>query len=162
MRRPQNCLILILEIKMNLYTDILLEEERIKILEAVKQHVKDLGPKFPGLQTPPFFHEHETMKVLLKKIKPYYKKYDITKCWANFSLGNIIGWHNHEGSDKTMVYFLENKCNMGPIFKKEGSEVETSRCPENSLLFFDSTLLHSMPCHLPQDRYSISFELMKK
>ena len=43
---------------MNLYTDILLEEERIKILKAVKQHVKNLGPKFPGLQNPPFFHEN--------------------------------------------------------------------------------------------------------
>ena len=147
---------------MKLYTDILLEEERIKILEAVKQHVKDLGPKFPGLQTPPFFHEHKTMQVLLEKIKPYYKKYDITKCWAYFSLGNIIAWHDHQGCDKTMLYFLENKCNMGPMLKKEGYEVEITRCPENSLLIFNSNITHSGPCHLPEERYSIAFEMIKK
>ena len=122
-----------------------------------------MGPTtFPGLQTSPLLHQHETMNELINKINPYHKKYDIIKCWANFSLGNTIGWHNHKGSDKSMVYFLENKCNMGPMFKKEGHEVEIPKCPENSLLLFDSNLLHSMPCHLPQDRYSISFELMKK
>jgi hypothetical protein len=147
---------------MKLYTDILLEEERIKILEAVKQNVKDFGPKFPGLQTPSFFHQHKTMQVLLKKIKPYYKNYDIIKCWANFSLGNIISWHNHHGSDKTMIYFLENKCNMGPMLKKEGCEIEITRCPENSLLIFNSNIAHSAPCHLPEERYSIAFEMIKK
>ena len=147
---------------MNLYTDILLEEERIKILKAVKQHVKNLGPKFPGLQTPPFFHEHETMEVFLKKTKRHYKKYDIVKCWANFGLGNTIGWHSHEGSDITMIYFLENKCGMGPMLKKEGCEVEITKCPENSLLVFNSNIVHSAPCHLPEERYSIAFEMIKK
>ena len=145
-----------------LYTDILLEKERIKLLKEVKKSVKDLGPNFPGLQTSPVFHINKTMETLLKKIKPYHKKYDIVKCWANFGLGNIIAWHNHPGSDVSMLYFLENKCNMGPMFKKKECEVEITKCPENSLLIYNSDILHSPPCHLLEERYSIAFDTIKK
>lgn len=54
---------------MDLYKDILLEEERINLLENfIKLSVKDLGDSFPGLQTPPTIHLHEEMKILLKKL----------------------------------------------------------------------------------------------
>jgi hypothetical protein len=161
---------------MDLYKDILLEEERINLLENfIKLSVKDLGESFPGLQSSPTIHLHEEMKILLKKIKPYHEGYTISRCWANFSRGNIIAWHNHHDeinrSKKSMVYFLENKCGMGPMFKVEPKHsfpfspppfrVKITQCPENSLLLFDNTLIHSMPCHLPQDRYSIAFDIVK-
>lgn len=147
---------------MELFKKILLEKERIKLLDVVKNKVKKIGPTFPGLQTSNTLHKHKSMEILLKKLKPYHKKYNIINCWANFSKGNFMCFHKHENFDENMVYFLENKCNMGPMFKKENSEIEVTKCPENSLLIFNNDMLHSAPCHLPQDRYSIAFEMMKK
>ena len=69
-----------------------------------------------------------------------------------------------------MVYFLENKSNMGPMFLEKSKpplawdsifQVNMSQCPENSLLLFDSDVIHSVPCHLKEDRYSIAIELIK-
>mgnify|MGYP003152950900 CR=1 FL=1 len=147
---------------MEIYKDILLEEERRNILKFVKTKVKELGEKFPGLQSDPNLHTLKELKVFLKRIKKYLTGYKIQKCWANYSCGDYISFHKHKVT--SMVYFLENKSNMGPMFLKKSKgffQVNMSQCPENSLLIFDSGVIHSVPCHLKEDRYSIAIELIK-
>ena len=155
---------------MELYKDILLEEERRNILKFVKTKVKELGEKFPGLQSDPNLHTLKEFKVFLKRIKKYLNGYKIQKCWANYSCGDYISFHKHQGT--SMVYFLENKSNIGPMFLEKSKsrsplswdslfQVNMSQCPENSLLIFDRDVIHSVPCHLKEDRYSIAIELIK-
>ena len=154
--------------QMELHKDILLEEERRNILKFVKTKVKELGEKFPGLQSDPNLHTLKELKVFLKRIKKYLKGYKIQKCWVNYSCGNYISFHQHK--EISMVYFLENKSNMGPMFLEKSKphlawdsifQVNMSQCPENSLLIFDRDVIHSVPCHLKEDRYSIAIELIK-
>jgi hypothetical protein len=147
---------------MKFYTDILLEKERLELLEFTEKNVESLGPDHPGLQSFADFHKHEELKILINKIKPFIEEYIIQKCWANLSNGDFIYWHKHDASDKSIVYYLKNKSNIGTMFKKEGHKIEVSEGVENSLLIFDSKLLHSVPCHLPEERYSITFDLIKK
>jgi|TARA_R100001509_G_C4693595_1_gene157676 hypothetical protein len=147
---------------MKVYKNILLEKERLEILNFVKTTVKDLGPDFPGLQSSPDLHQYKELKILIDKIKDIIDGYSIQKCWANFSNGDYICWHNHGYCDKSMVYYLKNKSNIGTMFKKEGYSIEVSEGLQNSLLVFNSDLTHSVPCHLSEERYSIAFDLFKK
>ena len=156
---------------MEIYKDILLEEERLKILKFVKHKLKKLGPVpygeneeeiFPGLQSDPNLHTFKEFRIFLESIKKYLKSYKIQRCWANYSCGNYINFHKHK--ERSMVYFLENKNNMGPMFleKEKGFfQVNMSQYPENSLLIFDSGIIHSVPCHLKEDRYSIAIDVIK-
>ena len=146
---------------MKVYKNILLEKERLEILNFVKTTVKDLGPDFPGLQSSPDLHQYKELKILIDKIKDIIDGYSIQKCWANFSNGDYICWHNHVDCNKSMVYYLKNKSNIGTMFKKEGLKLEISKGLQNSALIFDSNLTHSVPCHLFEDRYSIAFDLVK-
>lgn len=146
---------------MKVYKNILLEKERLKILKFVKTTVKNLGPDFPGLQSLPNLHKHKELKTLIDKTKHITKGYQIQKCWANFSNGDYICWHNHVDCNKSMVYYLKNKSNIGTMFKKDGLKLEISKGLQNSALIFDSNLTHSVPCHLFENRYSIAFDLIK-
>ena len=147
---------------MKVHKDILSKKERLKLLKFVKTTVKNLGPDYPGLQSSPNLHEYQELKILLDKIKPFIKNYIIQKCWVNFSYGDFICWHSHPDCDKSIVYYLKNKSNIGTMFKKEGHKVEVSKGLENSLLIFNSNITHSVPCHLPEERCSIAFDLIKK
>ena len=146
---------------MKVYKNILLEKERLKILKFVKTTIQDLGPDFPGLQSLPNLHEYKELKKLIDKIKNITKGYKIQKCWANCTNGDYICWHNHVHCDKSMVYYLKNKSNIGTMFKKEGLKIEVSKGLQNSALIFNSNIIHSVPCHLLEDRYSIAFNLIK-
>jgi len=147
---------------MKLYRNILNKKEKSALLKFVKTKVKNLGSNFPGLQTDPNLHTYEEMNILLNKIKKYYKGYLIDKCWGNFSTGNYLSWHAHRQFPLSMVYFIKNPYELGPFFKREGFEVLVTKCPENSLILFDASLQHSVPCHLKADRYSIAFDLARK
>ena len=147
---------------MKVYKDILSKKERLKLLKFSKTTLKDLGPNYPGLQSFPNLHEYKELKVLLDKVKLITKEYMIQKCWVNLSYGDYINWHNHPNCDKSIVYYLKNKSNIGTMFKKEGHKVEVTKGLENSLLIFNSNILHSVPCHLPEERCSIAFDFIKK
>ena len=148
---------------MKLYKNILTKKERLSLLKFAKTKVIDLGPNFPGLQSKPDFHTYKEMNILLDKIKKHYTEYKINKCWANFSSGDYISWHSHPSNvPMSMIYFIKNPYNLGPFFKRDQFEVFVSKCPENSLILFDSSLIHSVPCHLKADRYSIAFDLARK
>ena len=71
---------------------------------------------------------------------------------------------NNSNLGKIIFEELEdvNKKNINFLSKKEGHKLEVSEGVENSLLIFDSKLSHSVPCHLPDERYSITFDLIKQ
>ena len=146
---------------MNIHKNILLEKERKNILNFVKSKVKDLGSEYPGLQTDEDLHKSKELLPLLNKIKKYHKNYKIDKCWANYTKGNIIAWHSHSDVDISIVYYLNNVSNLGTMFKKQDDLIEITECPQNSLLIFNSKLVHSVPIHLEEDRYSIAIDLIK-
>ena len=144
---------------MKVYKNILLQKEKLKLLKFAKKVVKDLGDNFPGLQSSTDLHKYKELNYFLNKINPYIKNCKILKCWANYSTGDYLCWHNHQDSDISIVYYLKNKSKIGTIFKKKGMGVMVLECPENSICIFDSKLTHSVPCHLPEERYSIALDL---
>ena len=146
---------------MEVYKNILPQKEKLKLLKFAKTAVKDLGENFPGLQSLSNLHQYKELDYFLNKISRYIKNYKIMKCWVNYSTGDYLCWHNHEDYDISIVYYLKNKSKIGTIFKKEGAEVMVLKCPENSMCIFDSKLIHSPPCHLPEERYSIAIDLKK-
>ena len=146
---------------MKVYKDILLEKERLKLLEYIKTTVKNLGSKYPGLQSKPNLHTDKEMLPLIKIIKNHLKGYNIERCWANFSMGDYMTWHAHPEFDISVAYYLKNPSSIGTVFKKDGFGVHVPECPENSLLIFDSKLVHSVPYHLKEERYSIAVDLIK-
>ena len=147
---------------MNIYKNILEEKERLKLLKFCKTEVKDLGDRFPGLQSPPNLHKKKELKIFLDSIKLITNGYEITSCWVNKVTGEDLCWHQHPDVDLSIVYYLENKSNMGTMFKESDTKVTIKECPQNSLLTFDSKLVHSSPLHLPEERYSIAIDVIRK
>ena len=147
---------------MKVYKNILSQKEKLKLFKFAKKIVKDLGPDFPGLQSSPDLHQYKELKILIDKIKDIIDGYSIQKCWANFSNGDYLSWHDHSDFDISMVYYLKNKSKLGTMFKQEGTKVMMTKCEENSMCIFNSKLIHSVPCHLPEERCSIAFNLVKK
>tara|TARA_R100001163_G_C4935280_1_gene109439 strand:- start:116 stop:568 length:453 start_codon:yes stop_codon:yes gene_type:complete len=149
---------------MKVYKNILSKKERLKLLKFVKTKLENLGPDFPGLQTRDQLHRKKELLPLINeigKINTLNKKYGIQKCWGNHTVGDYLCWHSHPNCDLSLVYYLQNKSEIGTVFKKDNFNVYVSKCPENSLLIFDSNQVHSVPYHLKEDRYSIAFDLIK-
>ena len=147
---------------MKVYKNILSQKEKLKLFKFAKKIVKDLCSKYPGLQSLPNLHKCKELKNLLDKINPYMTGYKIIQCWANHSNGDYLCWHDHSDFDISMVYYLKNKSKLGTMFKQEGTKVMMTKCEENSMCIFNSKLIHSVPCHLPEERCSIAFNLVKK
>ena len=145
---------------MKLHKNILTKQEQKDLLKFVKSEVKVLGDSFPGLQTESNLHYNLKLQPLLKKIKKYYKNYKIIKCWALNTTGDFICWHQHK-VDLSMVYYLKNKSKIGTMFQKE-NKILVTKCEENSLFIFDGKEIHSPPCHLHEERYVITFDLINE
>ena len=149
--------------------NVFTEEERINILNFVNIKLENIYGS-PGLQTKADLHTFKEMNFFVNKIKQYIQGYEIYKCWANFSVGDYIFWHQHpEPVVKSLVYYLVNKNNYGTMFrlKRETEEdpvsnIKIVKCPQNSIYIFDSNLDHSVPCHLKENRISITMDLIKE
>ena len=149
--------------------NVFTEEERIYILNFVSKKLENIFGS-PGLQTKPNLHIFKEMDFFISKIKQYIQGYKIYKCWANFSVGDYIFWHQHpQPVVKSLVYYLVNNNNYGTMFrlKKETEEdpitnIKIVECPQNSIYIFDSNLDHSVPCHLKENRISITMDLIKE
>jgi hypothetical protein len=150
---------------MKLYKNIVEEKDRKKLLKFVKTKVKYWNDKVPGLQTPMDLHTHpETQHFYKKILQKYFKDMSIQYSWANYSEGDIINWHNHPAATISAVYFLKNPDNLGTIFRNEKysyDKITSTKCPENSLLVFDASKIHSQP-YSPKKikRYSIAIDLL--
>ena len=149
--------------------NVLTEEERIYILNFVNTKLESIHGS-PGLQTKPNLHTFREMDFFISRIKQYIQGYKIYKCWANFSVGDYIFWHQHpKPVVKSLVYYLVNNNNYGTMFrlKRETEEdpvsnIKIVKCPQNSIYIFDSNLDHSVPCHLKENRISITMDLIKE
>tara|TARA_R100001082_G_C4226148_1_gene101263 strand:+ start:48 stop:506 length:459 start_codon:yes stop_codon:yes gene_type:complete len=149
--------------------NVLTEEERIYILNFVNKKLENIFES-PGLQTKPNLHTFREMDFFISRIKQYIQGYKIYKCWANFSVGDYIFWHQHpKPVVKSLVYYLVNNNNYGTMFrlKRETEEdpvsnIKIVKCPQNSIYIFDSNLDHSVPCHLKENRISITMDLIKE
>ena len=149
--------------------NVLTEEERIYILNFVNKKLENIFES-PGLQTKPNLHTFREMDFFISRIKQYIQGYKIYKCWANSSMGDYIFWHQHpKPVVKSLVYYLVNNNNYGTMFrlKRETEEdpvsnIKIVKCPQNSIYIFDSNLDHSVPCHLKENRISITMDLIKE
>ena len=149
--------------------NVFTEEERIYILNFVNKKLENIFES-PGLQTKPNLHTFREMDFFISRIKQYIQGYKIYKCWANFSVGDYIFWHQHpKPVVKSLVYYLVNNNNYGTMFrlKRETEEdpvsnIKIVKCPQNSIYIFDSNLDHSVPCHLKENRISITMDLIKE
>jgi hypothetical protein len=151
------------------HNNILTEEERIEMVNFIKTKLKKISDNHPGLQTDPNLHEYPEMKIFLKKISSHTENFKISHCWANATNGDILGWHSHPHFIvRSLVYYLKNKSEIGTIFKKGESKdaeslqaIEVTKAPENSLAIFDGRLEHSGPIHLPEERISVTVDLIE-
>tara|TARA_R110002012_G_scaffold153935_1_gene314168 strand:+ start:69 stop:524 length:456 start_codon:yes stop_codon:yes gene_type:complete len=143
------------------HNNILTEEERIDMINFIKTKLKPFSDTHPGLQTDSNLHEYPEMQNFLKKISSHTENFKISHCWANSTNGDNIAWHSHPNFIvRSIVYYLKNKCELGTIFKKGEIKVEVTKAPENSLAIFDSRLEHSVPMHLPEERISVTVDLI--
>tara|TARA_Y100001937_G_C7051246_1_gene299224 strand:- start:511 stop:981 length:471 start_codon:yes stop_codon:yes gene_type:complete len=147
-----------------LYKNILSKKEQNILLKFIKSSVKFLGEGYPGLQTSPDLHLYDEMKPFIKATEKYHKNYSIERCWANYTNGNYIYWHNHSQYSLSIVYYLKNPSSVGVMFKDPSNTsydlITYTDGPENSLVIFDSNKVHSVPNDYKQkDRYSIALDL---
>ena len=143
------------------HDNILTEEERVEMVNFIKTKLKSFTDTHPGLQTDSNLHEYPEMQNFLKKISSHTENFKISHCWANSTSGDNIAWHSHpDFIVRSIVYYLKNKCELGTIFKKGEIKVEVTKAPENSLAIFDSRLEHSVPMHLPEERISVTVDLI--
>jgi hypothetical protein len=138
--------------------NILSTKEKNKLLKFVKTKVKSIEG-CPGLQTDPNLHTYREMDYFLDKIKNEIKNYHIVKCWANYTDGSYIAWHEHP-SKYALVYYLYSPENLGVMFQKENNIIEYTKGLENSIVMFNSNKIHSVP-NSPKkiNRYSIAVDL---
>jgi hypothetical protein len=146
------------------YKNILTKNEQKNLFNFVKNKVKKIGPLFPGLQTKNNLHTYKELNIFLKKIKKYIDINSISGCWANYTNGDHISWHNHP-SKYSLVYYLHNKDNIGVMFRNTSNMdyylIEYTEGLENSMVIFDSSRIHSVP-NSPNklNRYTLIMDLI--
>jgi hypothetical protein len=125
-------------------------------------------PSVPLYQTYDNMHERYDWKCLIDKVTDIInsifntKNSEVISCWVNLSVPESkYTVHNHEEADVTCVYYLKNPSKVyGTYVKINESEIIIC-AEENSILIFDSKILHSIFSPPPQisstyPRYSIA------
>jgi hypothetical protein len=152
-------------VSIKIYKNILKESDRKKLLKFCKTKIEDLGSDWPGLQSKNNLHINPEVNLFNEiLINKYIKGYSIQHQWVNYTEGDIINWHNHPISKLSAVYFLKNPDNLGTLFRDDKysyDKITFTKCPENSLLVFDSKKTHSQPCSPKKiKRYTIAVDLI--
>ena len=84
----------------------------------------------------------------------------LKRCWFNICRKDSkFGFHTHEGINCTAVFFVKNCTGNGTIFKLNNSYLHL-KVKDNSLVFFDPALMHSIPEWENYDRYSIAIDFI--
>ena len=146
-----------------IFKNILNKKQKNKLLKFIKKEVKDLGSKYPSLQTDPYIHLKDEMKDFIKATVRYVKPYKISKCWALCSQGKFIGWHKHLNARYSFVYYLVNPDKAGTMFliDEKYGEIKYAKGEENSLIKFEGYRTHSPPnTHKKTKRYTIVFNVV--
>tara|TARA_R100000700_G_C3144289_1_gene125102 strand:+ start:283 stop:747 length:465 start_codon:yes stop_codon:yes gene_type:complete len=150
-----------------IHENILTEKERQALLKFIKTKLKNFSDRHPGLQSDNNLHKYEELDIFLKKIKKYYAPYKVFSCWAFYSEGDSICWHDHHKEEKAVwsfVYYIKNEDGIGTMFKdpsiKTFDKIEYSCGKQNSLLKFPSDVIHSGPINYKKlERYVVSLDV---
>ena len=147
------------------YKNILNKKEQKKLLNFAKNKIKNLGPDYPGLQSGSNLHTYKELNIFLEQIKKYINTYNITGCWANYTNGDHICWHNHPSSKYSLIYYLHNKDAMGVMFRNMSNTdyhlIGYTEGLDNSMVIFDSSTIHSVPNSSKKlNRYTLVMDLI--
>jgi hypothetical protein len=146
--------------------------ERFLMKRQLCPLVKDLGDKFPGLQSDP-----DMDKIILSrnyfnfytKLFSYFildgrpRNIKIIKSWINYQDKYTESmWHTHPYCTNTCVYYLTNPEGKGTLVDIDGKETHYE-AKENSLLLLPSHIRHSAP-RVNKKRYSVvvDFNLLEE
>lgn len=156
--------------------NIFKDEYRKKLLEDAKPLLIDseycaahYGTEIPGRQTHPTLYVHPKFtaahKTILWTIKSLTSlNFKVEGSWVNWTNGNRddINWHNHEGFDYSVVYYIKTLpfFNNGTVFETNKGNAKFIKAPQNSLMLFPASLKHTAPpCPFRSDRYTLAMEL---
>ena len=150
-----------------IHENILTEKERKNLFKFIKTKLEYLSDKHPGLQTRNNLHKYEELDIFLKKIKKYCAPYKVFSCWAVYSEGDSVCWHDHHKEEKAVwsfVYYIKNKDGVGTMFRdpsvKAFDLVKYTSGKQNSLLKFSSKVIHSGPISNKKlERYIVSLDV---
>ena len=146
------------------FNNILLETERINLLNESKRFLEKISDLHPGLQTKSDLHLHLDHKNLFNLISKILKKAKVNgcieRCWVNYTDENLkyISWHTHPSVKFTIVYFLDNPENIGTIFRVKKQEFQI-KGPTNSLIVIPPDLEHTVPNNITKPRYSLVIDV---
>lgn len=146
------------------YLNVLEPHESKELVDIAEQHLKALSPIHPGYQT------HEFSEILNNLNKGYLieklikqanlRDYQLLKSWVNYSDANIkfTNWHTHNPPiRKSLVCYIKNPEQRGTIFNVDG-HVFQDEAPENSMIVFNSSVLHTVPENITLPRYSLAID----
>jgi hypothetical protein len=109
----------------------------------------------------PFWKTLEN-NVLKSAEQLYGKEFIVHSCWFNLCKADSnFEWHTHQGFDSTCVFYAENCENNGTIIRTEDGVVQTP-AKDNSLIFMDIGVEHTVPPWQGEDRLSVAFQLVFK
>jgi hypothetical protein len=141
-----------------------------KIISLIDYEIKNnLCPsisKYQSYNNMHFIYEDDKyfdifLRKLVNEVGKYSKnKMEMTSCWFNVCKEDSnFGFHDHPASDLTCVFFLKNCNENGTIFKFENTLLQLL-VKDNSLVFFDPSLTHSVPEWKGSDRYTIAADFI--
>ena len=119
------------------------------------------------------YDENESFKKFLKKVDDITKtemreRITLIECWfnickkdSNFEFHNHIRTRSSRHFKYTSVFFLKNCTENGTIFKINNALLQL-KVKYNDLVFFDPSLLHTVPPWKNIDRYSIAMDFIER
>lgn len=153
----------ILKYDIKIYYNIFSNTERKIILNNFKPYLTKIE-NHPGLQTFPNLHTIYNNKFdPFKKIKKITKiNRNIKNSWLNYTDDHLKYevWHTHSENDTykyICCYMVENPESIGTWFYID-DKIYKPKCPTNSLIVFDKSLLHTVPPDVKEPRYTLAID----
>ena len=139
-----------------IYNDVLIEEERLELLEQSKQYIQKLEG-IPALQSSPDLHTRVNPQTI-KTLTDTMGVETVWKCWAVYLDYDLrqTSWHRHP-SKMSSVYYLDNPECRGTQFRTSDKLFQID-LPTNTLITFPGGLSHSPPENITQSRYTLAID----
>ena len=110
------------------------------------------------------YSKHPSMKCLIGKCKDYIRKtfseldIEVKGAWFNICTDiTIFNFHTHD-TYLSSVFYLSNCLNQGTLFKIGNCEFQLQGVRDNSILFFEPNIMHSIPPYCGLDRISLGID----
>ena len=86
----------------------------------------------------------------------------LDRCWFNVcKVDSTFSFHIHPNTDLSGIFYLYGCNDSGTIFNVNNTKYQILS-EDNSLLFFDPNLSHTIPPWKGVDRYTVAFEFLLK